>query len=101
MLPKRRKPTHPGIILKEEFLTPLGMTARQFADKLGPTWNEVKLEAILQGRENLSQRTAEEFAALLGTTAQFWKHLQQTYSQWEQTHRQQEKGSLKPWKKAQ
>ena len=101
MLPKRRKPTHPGQILMEEFLKPLGMTSRQFAERLGAGWNEVKVEAIIKGKENVSDKAAEEFASTLGTSPQFWRHLQSSYNQWEQIHHHNEKGSLKPWKKAQ
>ena len=101
MLPKRRKPTHPGAILMEEFLKPLGMTPRQFADKLGGSWSEHKVEAILKGKEGVSDKAAEQFASVLETTPQFWIHLQRLYHQWEETHKQNEKGSLKPWKKAQ
>ena len=101
MLPKRRKPTHPGMILSEEFLKPLGMTSRQFAEKLGNHWSEVKIEAVIQGKENIPDRAFAEFAAALGTTPQFWQHLQTFYRQWEYNHKHNEKGSLKPWKKAQ
>jgi antitoxin HigA-1 len=101
MLPSRRKPTHPGEILSKEFLGPLTLTPRQFADRLGQEWNEIKVEAIIKGKENISEKTAEQFAAALGTTAEFWKHLQNTHNQWEKEHRSNEKGSLKPWKKAQ
>jgi addiction module HigA family antidote len=100
MLPKRRKPTHLGIILQKEFLKPLGWSSRTFADKLGAPWNEMKIEAILHGKEGLSEKAIQEFAAVLGTPTTLWKHLQALYNQWESIHRQQEKGSLKPWKKA-
>ncbi len=101
MLPKRRKPTHPGTILSEEFLKPLGWTSREFAEKLGQNWNEVKIEAIIKGKENIPDKAFSEFAAVLGTTPQFWQRLQALHHQWEHNHKQNEKGSLKPWKKAQ
>ncbi len=101
MLPKRRKPTHPGEILMEEFLKPLGITPRQFAERLGGNWSEHQIEAIIKGKEGVSDRSAQEFANILATTPQFWKHLQGLYHQWEETQRHHEKGSLKPWKKAQ
>lgn len=101
MLPKRRKPTHPGIILHEDFLKPLGMSSRQFAEKLGGHWNEVQIEAIIKGKEPLSDKAAAAFAEALGTTVHFWQHLQSLCTQWESIHRQNVKGSLKPWKKAQ
>lgn len=101
MLPSRRKPTHPGEILSRDFLNPLHLTPRQFADKLGKEWDELKIEAIIQGKENLSEKAAEEFASMLGTTTEFWKHLQNICNQWESIQRSNKKGSLKPWKKAQ
>jgi addiction module HigA family antidote len=101
MLPKRREPTHPGVILMEEFLKPLGMTSRQFAEKLGGKWSEHQVEAIIKGKEGVSGKAAEQFASVLGTTPQFWSHLQALHHQWKETHKQNEKGSLKPWKKAQ
>ena len=66
MMPKRRKPTHPGKILMEDFLKPLEMTPRQFADKLGGNWSEVKLEAIIQGKENLSSHANAEICGSFG-----------------------------------
>ena len=101
MLPKRRQPTHPGKILMEDFLKPLKLTSRQFADMLGGDWSEYKVEAFISGKENLSEEAAREFAAKLGTSMQFWQHLQQMHNKWAETHRHNEKGSLKPWKKAQ
>jgi antitoxin HigA-1 len=101
MLPKRRKPTHPGVILMEEFLKPLGMTPRQFAEKLGGHWNEYQIEAIIKGKENLPDKAFGEFGIALDTAPQFWQHLQNVYHQWEEIHQHNEKGSLKPWKKAQ
>jgi addiction module HigA family antidote len=101
MLPKRRKPTHPGQILMEEFLKPLGFDSRQFAEKLGGHWTELKIEAIVRGKENISEKVAQEFATFLDTPVQFWIHLQKIYNSWEEMHHRNEKGSLKPWKKAQ
>lgn len=101
MMPKRRKPTHPGKILMEEFLKPLNMTSRQFADRLGGDWSEVKVEAFIKGKENLSSDAMRQFATLLDTTFEFWLHLQDLYNHWEDIHQKNEKGSLKPWKKAQ
>ncbi len=101
MMPKKRKPTHPGQILMEEFLRPLMLSPKQFAEKLGGDWNEIKIEAIIKGKENLSEKAFQEFAVFLNTTPEFWRRLQNLYNQWENSHRQNEKGSLKPWKKAQ
>ncbi len=91
MLPKKRKPTHPGIVLSADFLIPLQLTPRQFADKLGPEWNEVKVESIIKGRENLTDKAAQEFASALGTSPEFWKRLQNLYSEWESTQHRNKK----------
>jgi antitoxin HigA-1 len=101
MLPKNRKPTHPGVILLEEFLKPLKMTPRQFAEKLGEKWSEAQVVDIIKGKQLLGGSAFQSFGFVLKTTPHFWEHLQNVYTQWESIHRQNEKGSLKPWKKAQ
>ena len=100
MLPKNRKPTHPGIILQEEFLKPLGWTAAQFITKIGEEMNEKRLLLFIQGKEPFSDSWAFKFAEVLGTTPEFWSHLQVLYYDWESQHKNNAKGSLKPWKKA-
>src|SRR5580704_1017788 len=101
MLPKRRQPTHPGVILQIEFLNPLGLTSRRFAELLGGQWNEYKVEAIIQGTENIPDHAAQEFANVFGTSAQFWHNLKNNYNSWHANQIHNKKGSLKPWKKAQ
>lgn len=101
MYPKRRAPTHPGTILLEEFLKPLDMNARKFAQILGGNWSELKINAIITGTEGISDQAAHDFAEALGTTSEFWKKLSQYYQQWQQIQNNNEKGSLKQWKKAQ
>jgi len=100
MLPKRRKSTHPGAILQEEFLKPLGISAKQFSEKLGGKWTELKVAAILQGKEGLSETAAAEFAAVLGNSAEFWRRMEQKHNQCEKCQAHNEKNS-KAWKKAQ
>jgi addiction module HigA family antidote len=101
MLPKRRKPTHPGVILDEEFLKPLMISPKQLADKMGAPWSELKITALIKGKEPISDKTAKDLEKALETPSQFWLRLQQQYSQWEESEKQNEKGSIKPWKKAQ
>jgi addiction module HigA family antidote len=100
MLPKYRKPTHPGIILFEEFLKPLILTARQFADLLGEGWTEKKVTAIINGTEPFSEKWADAFAEVLGTSPELWRNLHSIHRKWEAQQKQNEKGSLKPTKKA-
>ena len=74
MLPKNRIPTHPGEILLEEFLNPLGVTQTQFADHIGVPIQRVN--EIVRGRRGVSSETAWFFAEALGTTPEFWMNLQ-------------------------
>lgn len=100
MVPKRRKPTHPGVILQEDFLKPLNMTAKKFAEVLGEPWNERKVQDIIDGKQNLNEKSAEAIGAVLQVPAHFWSKLQHQYNHYEERLAQDEKGSLKPWKKA-
>jgi len=86
MVPKRRAPMHPGVVLQEEFLKPLNLTPKQFAEKLGRAWTELHVVAILKGKEGISQETARAFAVVLATPESFWIRLDQQYYQWEKTH---------------
>lgn len=71
------RPIHPGEILKEEFLEPLGVTPAALARALhvsAPTVND-----IVRERRNISADVALRLAQALGTTAQFWLNLQAAY----------------------
>ncbi|MCD5974739.1 HigA family addiction module antidote protein [Pseudomonas phytophila] len=71
------RPIHPGEILKEEFLEPLGVTPAALARALhvsAPTVND-----IVRERRNISADVALRLATALGTSAQFWLNLQASY----------------------
>ena len=72
---KRRKPTTPGEILREEFLRPLGLTQRQLADHLGC---DVKvIHRIVNGRSAVTATVALELGSALRTTPDLWLNAQQ------------------------
>lgn len=100
MISKSREPTHPGVILLDEFLLPLELSPKQLAAKLGKGWDELKLDAIISKKENISEKVAQDLAKFFGTSAEFWMSLQQRYSDWEATY-ERDKKNLKSWKKAQ
>ncbi|MBL8857113.1 MAG: HigA family addiction module antidote protein [Planctomycetes bacterium] len=77
MLPKNRTPTHPGEILREDFLEPLGTTQVAFAAHLDIPLQRVN--EIIRGKRGISAATAWLFAGALGTTPQFWTNLQSQY----------------------
>jgi antitoxin HigA-1 len=74
MVPKHRIPTHPGEVLREEFLKPLKMTQMRFAKHIGVSFQRVN--EIVRGRRGITPETAWLFADALGTTPQFWMNLQ-------------------------
>jgi addiction module HigA family antidote len=68
---------HPGEILREEFLKPLGMSAYELAKRLRvpvPRVNDIVLE-----RRGISADTAVRLSRFFGTTEQFWMNLQAAY----------------------
>lgn len=82
MLPKRRRPIHPGEILQEEFLLPLGITQEQLAKHLGGTWTQSKISGIVQEKRSVTESIALDFADAFGTTPEFWINLQSRYDLW-------------------
>lgn len=70
----KRQPTTPGEILQEEFLTPLEMTQKQFADHIGC---DVKVvNRIVNGRTSVTAEMALKLGAALKTTPDFWLNAQ-------------------------
>ncbi len=77
MLPENRVTTHPGEILKEEFLDPLGITQVAFAAHIGVPLQRVN--EIVRGKRGITPETAWIFSQALGTTPEFWMNLQNAY----------------------
>jgi addiction module HigA family antidote len=71
------RPIHPGEILKEEFLVPLGVSARALALSLGVPVNRVT--GIINGQRSVTGDTALRLSLCLGTTPEFWMNLQSAY----------------------
>ena len=71
---RKREPTGPGEILREEFLSPLGLTQRELADHLGC---DVKvINRIVNGRSSVSAEMAIKLGAAFATSAEFWLNAQ-------------------------
>jgi addiction module HigA family antidote len=81
MLPKNRRPTHPGKILREEYLEPLEMTQQQLADALGIT--RVRINEIILGKRSITPDTAFRLSKYFNTTPDFWLNLQQNIDMWD------------------
>jgi addiction module HigA family antidote len=86
-VPTNRVPTHPGEMLLEEFLKPLGMTQRELADAIGVPYQRVN--EIVNGRRGMTPSTALRLSRYFGTSSGFWMNGQM---RWDLYHAQQNEG---------
>lgn len=77
MRPENRIPTHPGEILAEEFLSPLGVTQVSLAEHIGVPVQ--RINEIVRGKRGVSAETAWLFSQAFGTSPEFWVNLQTGY----------------------
>jgi addiction module HigA family antidote len=71
------RPFHPGVLLLQEFLGPLGYSQRGFAQKIG--WTPRKLNEIIRGKRSVTAASAIELSETLKTSPEFWLNLQQAW----------------------
>lgn len=83
-LPRHLPPTHPGEMLLEEFLKPLGISQSAFAIRLGVSFP--RLNEIIRGKRSVTPDTALRLARVLGMSADFWLGLQQDWDLWHAMH---------------
>lgn len=81
MLPKNRRPVHPGEILRYEYLEELNMTQQQLADDIGVT--RVRINEIILGKRSITPDTAFRLGKYFNTTPQFWIGLQMNVDMWD------------------
>lgn len=95
-IPQNRRPTHPGEMLNEEFLKPLGLTQVDLAKRIGVSFQRVN--QIVRCKRAVSPDTALRLGKLLGTTPGFWLGLQQRWDLHEAMHSADAKiiGKIKP-----
>jgi antitoxin HigA-1 len=74
---QRRVTTHPGEVLSEEFLKPLGMSVNALA--LALRVPATRIGAIVKGERSVTADTALRLARFFGTSAEFWITLQATH----------------------
>jgi addiction module HigA family antidote len=77
MSTKLLEPIHPGEILAEEFMRPLGLSANALARTLGVP--VTRISEILRGRRGVSADSALRLARFFGTSAELWMGLQTEY----------------------
>ena len=77
MTEQKLPPIHPGEILLEEFLKPLGLCQYRVAQDIGVSPR--RINEIVHGKRAITANTALRLARYFGTTAQFWLNLQTRY----------------------
>lgn len=80
VLALERPPTHPGEVLREEFLKPAGLTQVEAARRMKIPLN--RLNEIIRGRRGITAATALRLATLLNTSAELWLGLQNDWDLW-------------------
>ena len=80
-IPSDRSPTHPGIMLREEFLDPLGITQRELADAIRVPYQRVN--EIVNERRGITPSTALRLAKFFDNSPGFWMNLQLRFDLYE------------------
>lgn len=86
---------HPGKILQEEFLEPLGISAYRLSKETFIP--QTRISEIIKGRRRITADTALRLSKYFGTSPKFWLGLQDDYDiEEEQSHRKKELDNIKP-----
>lgn len=83
-IPTHGPPTHPGEMLLEELLKPLGMSQAKLAEKIGVSYPRVN--ELIHGKRGVTPDTALRLEQLFGMEAQFWLNLQLAWDLYHATH---------------
>ena len=73
-IPTHRAPTHPGEMLSEEFLKPMGLTQRQLSDAIHVPYQ--RINEIVNGRRGVTPSTALRLSKYFRVSPDFWLNLQ-------------------------
>jgi len=75
------RPTHPGEMLREDFLPDYGLTVSGLAEALGVSRQSIN--ELLRGRRAVSPAMALRLSRLFGNTAEFWLNAQRAVDLWD------------------
>lgn len=83
-LPANRPPFHPGVILLEEFLEPLGITQAELAKRINVSY--VRVNELVNGKRGITPDTALRLARFFGMSVEFWLNGQLRWDMWHALH---------------
>ena len=90
----RRRPTHPGALLREDVLPALGMTQGEFAKRLGVS--RLTVSELLHEKRALSAEMAARLGKLLDTSPESWLRMQQAVDLWEIQQQPKQLAGIRP-----
>ncbi len=90
----KRQPTHPGNILKEDYLKPLSITIQDMAFILGVS--RKTLSKIINGNGAVTPDMALRLSRAFDTTPELWLNLQKNYDLWHAAHDSKEWQRVRP-----
>ena len=93
MAVRKRKPTHPGGILKRHYLEPLALTISQVADEIGVS--RKTLSKIVNERGAITPEMALRLAKAFDTSPELWLNLQTSHDLWVASQRSAEWQNIK------
>jgi addiction module HigA family antidote len=95
----KRRPTHPGEMLREDFLPDFGLTVASLADAIGVSRQSIN--ELLRARRALSPEMALRLGRLFGNSAEFWVNAQRAVDLWDATQEiQEEVARIRPFQVA-
>lgn len=73
-IPTHREPTHPGEMLREEFLIPMGLTQKALSEAIHVPYR--RINAIVNERKSIEPKIALRLSRFFGVSEDFWLNLQ-------------------------
>lgn len=93
--PMMRRPTHPGAMLREDFMPDFGLTVASLAEAVGVSRQSIN--ELLRGRRAVSPEMALRLSRLFGNTPEFWLNAQRAVDLWDAAQSiQDEVARIKP-----
>ena len=87
-VPTEREPTHPGEMLREEFLLPMGITQQQLADGIHVPFQ--RINELVNGKRGVTPSTSLRLAKFFGVSEDFWMNLQVRWDLYRARKKEQE-----------